>query len=192
MVSNCSLSKLTIIQLSIKAILLQQFVVPTLLNDVAVADDQDQIGVANSAQPMGDDEASFALHQLVHSFLDEHFGAGVDRASGLIQNGNTTLLSSKADVYFIYYPTLTRLDKITRSAYTIFSVGVWRSSVARTVRDGEVVRSNRITPTMKLFEAHVHHIEPLAITKAKEAICSDELMCAELLSTIRAKFFAKN
>ena len=26
-------------------------------------------------------------------------------------------------------------------------VGVWRSLVARTVRDGEVVRSNRITPT---------------------------------------------
>ena len=59
---------------------------PALLDDVAVADDQDQIGVANSAQPVGDDEAGLALHQLVHGFLDEHFSAGVDRAGGLIQN----------------------------------------------------------------------------------------------------------
>ena len=102
MVSDCSLSKLTIIKLSIKAILLQQFVVPTLLNDVTVADDQDQIGVANSAQAVGDDEAGFALHQLVHGFLDEHFGAGVNRASGFIQNRNTTLLSSKADGFILY------------------------------------------------------------------------------------------
>ena len=142
-----SLSKLTIIKLSVKAVFLQQLVVLALLDDVAIADDQYQISVADSAQPMSDDEAGFALHQLVHGFLDEHFGVSVDRADGFIQNGNTTLLSSKADVYFIYYPTLTRLDKITRSAYTIFSVGVWRSLVARTVRDGEVVRSNRITPT---------------------------------------------
>lgn len=28
-------------------------------------------------------------------------------------------------------------------------VGVWRSSVARTVRDGEVAGSNPVTPTMK-------------------------------------------
>ena len=59
---------------------------PALLDDVAVADDQDQIGVANSAQPVGDDEAGLALHQLVHGFLDEHFSAGVDRASGFVQN----------------------------------------------------------------------------------------------------------
>ena len=36
-----------------------------------------------------------------------------------------------------------------RVEYTYSHVGVWRSSVARTVRDGEVVRSNRITPTIK-------------------------------------------
>ena len=56
------LSKLAIIQLSVKTILLQQFVVLALLDDVAVADDQDQISVADSAQPMGDYEASFTLH----------------------------------------------------------------------------------------------------------------------------------
>jgi hypothetical protein len=28
---------------------------------------------------------------------------------------------------------------------------VWRSSVARTVRDGEVAGSNPVTPTMKLL-----------------------------------------
>lgn len=50
---------------------------PALLDDIAVADDQDQIGVANSAQAVSDDEAGLALHQLVHGFLDEHFGASV-------------------------------------------------------------------------------------------------------------------
>ena len=35
---------------------------------------------------MSDDEAGFALHQLVHGFLDEHFGAGVDRAGSFVQN----------------------------------------------------------------------------------------------------------
>ena len=53
---------------------------------------------------MGDDEASFALHQLVHGFLNEHFGTGVNRAGGFIQNGNTTLLSSKADGLFYILP----------------------------------------------------------------------------------------
>lgn len=42
--------------------------------------------------------------------------------------------------------------------YNNTSVGVWRSLVARTVRDGEVVRSNRITPTMKLFLNWQHSI----------------------------------
>ena len=73
-----------------------------LLDYIAVAEDQDQISIANSAQPMSDDEAGFALHQLVHGFLDEHFGAGVNRASGFIQNRNTTLLSSKADGFILY------------------------------------------------------------------------------------------
>ena len=72
------------------------------------------------------------------------------------------------------------MDKSIRWTYTVFSVGVWRSLVARTVRDGEVAGSNPVTPTTKLFEAHVHQPEPLAITKAKEVVCSDELMYAEL------------
>jgi len=57
-----------------------------LFNDVAVADDQDQVSVANSAQAVGDDEAGFALHQLIHGFLDEHFSTGVDRTGGFVQN----------------------------------------------------------------------------------------------------------
>ena len=95
-------------------------------------------------------------------------------------------LPSKANFYYSTKrqpnptPADGGLDKITRSVYTIFSVGVWRSLVARTVRDGEVVRSNRITPTRKLFEAHVHQLEPLAIIKLKEVLCGGELMYAEL------------
>ena len=33
-----------------------------LLDDVAVADDQNQISVADGTQAMGDDKAGFALH----------------------------------------------------------------------------------------------------------------------------------
>ena len=57
-----------------------------LLDDVAVADDQDQVSVANGAQAMSDDETGFALHQLVHGFLDEDFSTGVNRAGGFVQN----------------------------------------------------------------------------------------------------------
>ena len=74
----------------------------TLLDDIAIADDQYQISIADGAQAMGDNKASFTLHQLVHGFLDEHFGAGVNRASGFVQNRNTTLLSSKADGFILY------------------------------------------------------------------------------------------
>gem|GEM_PF-5783704 len=39
------------------------------------------------------------------------------------------------------------LDSPQQIGYNHPYVGVWRSSVARTVRDGEVVCSNHITPT---------------------------------------------
>ena len=45
-----------------------------------------------------------------------------------------------------YYST-----KVSAECILFFSVGVWRSSVARTVRDGEVAGSNPVTPTMKLL-----------------------------------------
>ena len=37
---------------------------------------------------MGNDKAGAALHKLLHGFLDQHLGTGIDRRRGLVQNQN--------------------------------------------------------------------------------------------------------
>jgi len=56
------------------------------LDDVAVVHDQDQIGVLDRGQAVGDDEAGAPLHQILHAFLDQDLSAGVDRRGRLIQD----------------------------------------------------------------------------------------------------------
>ena len=50
--------------------------------------------------------------------------------------------------------------------YTYPHVGVWRSLVARTVRDGEVVCSNHITPT----KIHTYVSMDILFTDARLAL----------------------
>jgi len=57
-----------------------------LFNNVAVFDDQNNVRIADGGQTVGDNEARPALHQVEHRVLDEDFGPGIDRASGLVQN----------------------------------------------------------------------------------------------------------
>ncbi len=57
-----------------------------LLHDVAVVHHQDQVGVADGGQAMGDDEAGAALHQGVHRLLDQHLGVGIHRTGGFVQD----------------------------------------------------------------------------------------------------------
>ena len=64
----------------------QQLVVGALLDDVAGLHHQDQVGVADRRQPVRDDEARPAGAQRGHRPLDQHLGAGVDRAGRLVED----------------------------------------------------------------------------------------------------------
>ena len=58
------------------------------LDDAAVLEHQDHVGIADRRQPVGDDERRAAAHQLAHGVLDQHFRARVDAARGFVQNQN--------------------------------------------------------------------------------------------------------
>ena len=47
---------------------------------------QDQICILNGRKSVGDNKASSALHQVIHSLLDLHFCSCINRRCGLIQD----------------------------------------------------------------------------------------------------------
>ena len=71
-----------------KAALRQKLLVISLLDDVAVLHDKNQVRIADRRQPVSDHKASAALHQLIHRPLDPMLRAGIDGARGLVQNHN--------------------------------------------------------------------------------------------------------
>lgn len=81
-------TKLTRIQVMIEAALAQQGFMCAALNDLAVIDDQNLVGIADGAQAVGDDEAGAPLHQVQHRRLNMLLRARVHTAGGLIQNQN--------------------------------------------------------------------------------------------------------
>lgn len=56
------LVELRVVQVGVEAALGEQLVVRALLDDVAVADHQDHVGVSDRGQAMRDDKAGAALH----------------------------------------------------------------------------------------------------------------------------------
>ena len=57
-------------------------------DNVAVIHDQDQIGIADRGEAVSDDEACASLHEVLHAFLDQDFGTGIDGGRCLIENQN--------------------------------------------------------------------------------------------------------
>ena len=57
-----------------------------LLDDVAVAHDEDDICVADGRETVGDDEARAALHQGIECLLNPDLGTGIDRGGRLVEN----------------------------------------------------------------------------------------------------------
>ena len=57
-----------------------------LLDDLARLHHQDGVGVADRREAVGDHEAGAVRAQRRHRLLDEHLGAGVDRAGGLVED----------------------------------------------------------------------------------------------------------
>ena len=80
--------ELAVVERGIEPAAREQFAVRALLDDVAVAHDEDTVGIADGAQAVRDDKARAAAHEVIHRLLDELLGAGVDRAGRLIENEN--------------------------------------------------------------------------------------------------------
>ena len=56
------------------------------LDDAALIQNHDAVGIADGGQPVGDDENRPALHQRVHAGLDLGLGVGIDGGGGLVQD----------------------------------------------------------------------------------------------------------
>jgi hypothetical protein len=69
--------ELHLIEFMIFLLQTQQVVMPPLFHDPAIDDNNDAIGIPDSAEPMGNDERRTALHQISQSLLDQNFGLGV-------------------------------------------------------------------------------------------------------------------
>ena len=82
----CILCELTVIQLGISAILLQQCLVSSLFDDIAVAHIQDQISICNRRQSVGDDKAGSVFHQGFHRFSYLDFRPGVHAGRRFVQD----------------------------------------------------------------------------------------------------------
>src|SRR5579871_3330382 len=64
----------------------QQFLEAALFDDAAVLEDDDDIGVENGGEAVGDADAGLADHQFIEGILDEALAFGVQRAGGLVQD----------------------------------------------------------------------------------------------------------
>ena len=56
------------------------------LHNVPVLEDQDQVCIANGAEPVGNDEGGAIFRQPVHGRLDQRLGPGVYGGGGFVQN----------------------------------------------------------------------------------------------------------
>ena len=58
----------------------------TLLDDVSVFHNENDVGVADRRETVRDNEARTALHQLGHGFLDQDLGTCVDRRCRFVED----------------------------------------------------------------------------------------------------------
>ena len=69
------------------------------LDNFAVVDDQNLVGVANRAEAVGDDKTGATGHEATHGFLDVIFGARIDAAGGFVENQDTLPSDCQPDIY---------------------------------------------------------------------------------------------
>jgi len=62
------------------------------LDDAMIIDHQDLVGVADGAQPVGDDQAGAVCHKRTQALLDKQLGARIHRAGGLVQDEDARVL----------------------------------------------------------------------------------------------------
>ena len=74
------------VELIVGALFGDQFVVVAALDNVAVIQNHDAVGVHDGAEAVGDDEDRTALHQSVHAVLNQLLGTGIDGGGCFVQN----------------------------------------------------------------------------------------------------------
>ena len=74
------------VELVIGSFFRNQLFVAAAFDDAAVVEDHDDIGILDSRQAVRDDEHRAALHQLIHTALDDGLGARVDGRGRLVED----------------------------------------------------------------------------------------------------------
>ena len=76
--------KLTVVELTVKAALVQQFTMTPLFQNLTVIHHKNPVGLFDRRQAVSDDEACAALHHLIERRLDQQLRPGIDRAGRFI------------------------------------------------------------------------------------------------------------
>ena len=74
------------VELIVLSLFGDEFLVRAALDDPAVVEHHDSVGVLDGGEAVGDDEHRPAFHQPVHAALNEIFRAGVDGGSRLVED----------------------------------------------------------------------------------------------------------
>lgn len=75
----------------------QQLLMSTFLNDVALVEDEDAVGVFDGGEAVGDDDGGAVLHEELEAGLDMGFGEGVDAGGGFIEDEEGGVFEDNAD-----------------------------------------------------------------------------------------------
>lgn len=78
--------ELTVIEVGVEPVLGEQILMLSLLNDVTVFHDQDDVGIANGGQSVCHDKACATVHHAGKRILDFQLGARINGGGSLIQN----------------------------------------------------------------------------------------------------------
>ena len=81
-----------VIDLAIETGLGHQFLVRAALDDAAIFEHQDQVGIHDTLDAMGDDEGRAVVHKLHQRIVDLSFGLGINRRRGVVQDQDARVL----------------------------------------------------------------------------------------------------
>src|SRR5579883_1559589 len=81
-------AELAHVEVVVEAAGAKELVVGAALDDLAIFERQHLVGVADRAQPVGDDERSPPVEELFQRFLNQPLGSRIHRRGSLIQNQN--------------------------------------------------------------------------------------------------------
>ena len=73
-------------QAAIEAVLCNELVVGAALDDNAVVHDDNEVGMADGGEAVGNDDAGASLHELVEGLLHGHLAFGVEGAGGFVKD----------------------------------------------------------------------------------------------------------